>query len=403
MVIPLLSSAFIHSPELMDELNTALCRHRFSRKLVLFPVLLEELPREPAYLRLLFCLFSCSDSFWTRQKLPSGLKTKITASSAVCLRAAATVITYVICSAESVSGYFKTLFSVDELMTSRMQLGMKEEAKLNFNPLLFTETNTGHMVPRKDSEEDDIATNEVVPRGCHGTTFPLTNGIVEEKNLLLADITKTEVEIAADSDYVSIDSSKLNRPKIDTTTENGVTDSTNVLMMSIFNPGQLAEDYEHYTEQRKADAEGAVSETNNVVASESYSPSEQKTPTERKNKKCVSFEPPSSDGDTAAENETDKNLSPVVTDSDYENDIKNEAKSSNLDQGDSMVLDQDQLNEEKVPQQESENSPDSMGNKTSAERTVTEERDLEERAGAVDIQRAPLRKKMHRSRTCSIC
>ena len=64
LFIPLLSDNYIQSNELMNEFQTALCRHRYQNRVILFPIIVQQLPLNPAYLQLCLCLFSLPDNIW---------------------------------------------------------------------------------------------------------------------------------------------------------------------------------------------------------------------------------------------------------------------------------------------------------------------------------------------------
>ena len=141
IALPLLSNAFLKSAELLEELNISLCRHRFSGLLVLFPIYLEALPSTPAYLHLLWSLFSCADKIWTSSS--SQVNRLLDASllpQEKCLAVASHVIAHVLAKMSSSQGSFKTLLSIDELSEMTLQLrGKNATASLNGNPLFFSQ------------------------------------------------------------------------------------------------------------------------------------------------------------------------------------------------------------------------------------------------------------------------
>ena len=68
LVIPLLSSSFIQSSELVHELNIAWCRQRDCSSLCFLAIVLEQLPKNPTYVSLFPCFFNCADDFWTKDR-----------------------------------------------------------------------------------------------------------------------------------------------------------------------------------------------------------------------------------------------------------------------------------------------------------------------------------------------
>ena len=153
LIIPLLSPKFSSSAGLKEELNTALCRHRSSDRVVLFPVLLEELPSFPAYFRLLCCLFGCSDDHWLKESLTEGsasdTSNPIADSSAVCLNNVAKVVAFMVSNPDSVKGSFKTILNTEELVQSVSSLENRRTLKGGFNPLIFKSSHAGHTVPQR--------------------------------------------------------------------------------------------------------------------------------------------------------------------------------------------------------------------------------------------------------------
>ena len=64
LIITLLSPSYVDSPEHMEEFHVALCRERFSKKKVLYPIHMFSLPTLPTFLHLIPCDVSLADSFW---------------------------------------------------------------------------------------------------------------------------------------------------------------------------------------------------------------------------------------------------------------------------------------------------------------------------------------------------
>ena len=120
VVIPFLSDNFIEDSGLMEELDTALFRHRVANSLILCPIIVGDLPLLPSYIRLLFCLFSCHDSFWyppsqaceaTRSNLPEEMEPH----ASICLTTASLFVANIVAKQPTVSTSFKTLLSMHEL------------------------------------------------------------------------------------------------------------------------------------------------------------------------------------------------------------------------------------------------------------------------------------------------
>ena len=76
LIVTLLSPSYFNSPEHMEEFHVALCRERFSKKKVLYPIHMFNLPTLPTFLHLIPCDISLADSFWKDwvKSLAVGLK-----------------------------------------------------------------------------------------------------------------------------------------------------------------------------------------------------------------------------------------------------------------------------------------------------------------------------------------
>ena len=72
LIIPLLSSSFMKSPELVHELNIAWCRQRNNSSLCFLAITLDQLPDKPTYAHIFPSFFNCEDDQWT--KTPAQLK-----------------------------------------------------------------------------------------------------------------------------------------------------------------------------------------------------------------------------------------------------------------------------------------------------------------------------------------
>jgi len=139
IIVPLLSASFTKTAELIDELNIALCRQRFSDTLVLFPVYLEALPSSPAYLRLLWSLFSCTDKVWTSS---SSIVNKYVDDSLSghdkCLCVAAHMIAFILKNPQWFQDSYKTLLSIEELYEASLTLRTQKDIDASSNnPLVF--------------------------------------------------------------------------------------------------------------------------------------------------------------------------------------------------------------------------------------------------------------------------
>ena len=139
IIVPLLSASFTKTAELIDELNIALCRQRFSGTLVLFPVYLEALPSSPAYLRLLWSLFSCADKAWTSS---SSIVNKYVDDSLSghekCLCVAAHMIAFILMNPQWFQDSYKTLLSIEELYEASLTFRTQKEIDASCNnPLVF--------------------------------------------------------------------------------------------------------------------------------------------------------------------------------------------------------------------------------------------------------------------------
>lgn len=145
MVIPLLSKEYIKTPLLMEEFNTALCRHRFSTEMVIFPLRVGELPSKPVYPLLSFCVVATEDLVWRK------MATSDTSHIDVCLKTAALVLANVIVKAPRFQSSFKTLLSVREMEAWNL---LDKQAKTNMNtPLIFSTNNSSHHIAMRPGVE----------------------------------------------------------------------------------------------------------------------------------------------------------------------------------------------------------------------------------------------------------
>ena len=63
-VVPFLSPSYLDSPEQVEEFHIALCRQRFSRTTVIFPLTVHALPQKPTYFHIVPCLVDITDALW---------------------------------------------------------------------------------------------------------------------------------------------------------------------------------------------------------------------------------------------------------------------------------------------------------------------------------------------------
>ena len=101
VIVPLLSSAFLASIELVEELNIAIFRNRSSSRRILFPVQVAAFPPKPSYVHLIPCEFSSSDYKWAWQMVDKNVNDEVSRiaevnfmdrDEAFCLKTAASVI-----------------------------------------------------------------------------------------------------------------------------------------------------------------------------------------------------------------------------------------------------------------------------------------------------------------------
>ncbi|XP_068703080.1 uncharacterized protein [Montipora foliosa] len=101
LVVPLLSSAFLASKELVEELNIAIHRNRNSSRQILFPIQISAIPPKPTYVHLIPCEFSSVDYDWANKVVDENLQDEVfqicetysmDAGGVFCLKTAANVI-----------------------------------------------------------------------------------------------------------------------------------------------------------------------------------------------------------------------------------------------------------------------------------------------------------------------
>ena len=164
LIVPLLSQAYVTSSELMEEFHTALCRHRFAEEIVLFPIIVNELPPTPAYPQIVFSLFSLTDHVWSREFVGE--------PALSCLSAAAAVICNILVREPKVSTAFRTLFSMSELQDSTDKMSKFENPfilplhfyskDINSHVWCLDECGNSpvHSLPLPKTEESAEATSE---------------------------------------------------------------------------------------------------------------------------------------------------------------------------------------------------------------------------------------------------
>lgn len=137
LVIPLLSESYVTTPSLMEEFNTVLCRHRFCKGIVMFPIVIGKLPRFPAFPLLTFCFFSTEDAVWESFH-DGGNKVES------CINTASVVVANILIRRPMFENSFKTLFSMRELEHWNCALAREETTAIS--PLLFTTSVSSHQV-----------------------------------------------------------------------------------------------------------------------------------------------------------------------------------------------------------------------------------------------------------------
>ncbi|XP_065058675.1 uncharacterized protein LOC135686383 isoform X2 [Rhopilema esculentum] len=180
LIVPLMSGCFVKSAELSEELNTALCRQRFSNRLVLFPIGLEPLPLTPAYSRLIWSVVSCNDRIWKNPGLfrPEKDFKVAYAGNKFCLDFSARFIAFILTHPVLFQGSFKTLISTEELLDSTLTFRANRQVDpASNNPLYFDKARAGHMV------SEEILTPKKL---CH------VNSVEEFSSTLKDDDTQKE-------------------------------------------------------------------------------------------------------------------------------------------------------------------------------------------------------------------
>jgi len=142
IIVPLLSNAYVTCNELIEEFQIALCRHRFEKELILFPIIVEELPLFPVYPQIMLCFFSMEDSYWYTEYR--------------CLKTAALVLCNILLKKPQVLSSFKTLLSMLELQEWCNYFVRDDETEtLDLKPLYFTGgLNSSHNAFITYSNED---------------------------------------------------------------------------------------------------------------------------------------------------------------------------------------------------------------------------------------------------------
>lgn len=166
MVVPLLSEKYVKSPELMEEFNTALCRHRYADELVMFPIVVGQLPISPVYPQIALCLFSVLDKYWLTQLDGDPIVS--------CLSFSAIVIANLLVNSARVKSSFKTLVSMRELEDwSFFKARNGEETTSDLTPILFSATNSGHA----------IAEPEIAQHGSEASNKDCAKMVTIDKNV----------------------------------------------------------------------------------------------------------------------------------------------------------------------------------------------------------------------------
>lgn len=161
LVVLFFSTAFVETPELVEDANVALCRQRWTDRLVLLPLLLEALPSSPAYFNLFPCLFSITDDIWEGKKLSFLTRVSwfctLNAKVAAFLDTTALFASFVATNSNKVQGSFKTLLSVQEIDKSFKEISGQDRVDGKFcNPMVFEEykptTRRSHSTEHPENE-----------------------------------------------------------------------------------------------------------------------------------------------------------------------------------------------------------------------------------------------------------
>ena len=173
MVVLFLSPEFLETPLLVEDANVALCRQRWTDRLILFPVCVGTLPPNPAYFGLFLNLFAISDDLWENRQLSfrnrmSWLCT-LNSRSAVFLDTAALFASFVVANRDGFKGSFKTLLSLQELAKSMKEMTEQtEEEQQLCNPLVFEEYKP--VIASQHSNESIPEVAQEPNDACHGIT-----------------------------------------------------------------------------------------------------------------------------------------------------------------------------------------------------------------------------------------
>lgn len=167
LVILFLSPAFVETPILVEEANVALCRQRWTDRMILLPLIVEPLPSSPAYFKLFLCLFAITDEIWEDSDVPliTRLSWCSTLSSKSCkfLDTAALFASFVATKSDCVKGEFKTLLSSQELARSVKEMSaLSEESIKRCNPMTFEDYKPkfacSHSVQENEVKDEHPAT-----------------------------------------------------------------------------------------------------------------------------------------------------------------------------------------------------------------------------------------------------
>ena len=173
VIVPLLSSAFLTSNELFQELNIAICRNRGSSRRVLFPVPVGVVPPKPSYIHLIPSEFSCNDYRWACKVLDQALQNEvhrlahrndIDVDLAFCLRCAAFLISERLLGDESKDLDLdnRVLLNVHEVEEKwrRVQMALQQEDGLAVSWKaafgIKIETNMDDLKPAGNTEELEV-------------------------------------------------------------------------------------------------------------------------------------------------------------------------------------------------------------------------------------------------------
>ena len=163
VVIPLLSSSFMQSPELVHELNIAWCRQRTTPNLCFLAITVDHLPDKPTYVHLFPSFFNCQDRQWMEtsanleQQLPPDLLNsyKCPRNAVICFLAAADLLN------EWLEGQHCCVFGVHDKLMNYLHLTTCIQ-RLKETPVRYEEEEK--IVESEKEEETPVGTVNTVKK-----------------------------------------------------------------------------------------------------------------------------------------------------------------------------------------------------------------------------------------------